>query len=190
MSERATRREPIQPALDRSIVDRARTGDLDAFEEIVRARMDAVYRLSFAILGNEADARDAAQDTFVAAWRQIGRLQDVDRFEAWMQRIAVNAARMVHRSRRRRGVREIPAAEVAAAAPDRAAPEPADVRSLSVALRALPIEQREILVLHHLEGRSVADLAGILEIPIGTVKSRLHTARAALQRAIDQERAR
>ncbi len=195
MGERATRREPIQPALDRSIVDRARTGDLDAFEEIVRARMDAVYRLSFAILGNEADARDAAQDTFVAAWRQIGRLQDVDRFEAWLQRVAVNAARMVHRSRRRRGVREIPAAEVAAAAPDRAAPdraapEPADVRSLSVALRALPIEQREILVLHHLEGRSVAELAGILEIPIGTVKSRLHTARAALQRAIDRERAR
>ena len=61
----------IGPAIDRSIVDRARHGDLDAFESIVRARMDAVYRLTAAILGNEADATDAAQETFVAAWRQI-----------------------------------------------------------------------------------------------------------------------
>ncbi len=190
MGERATRRKPIQPALDRSLVDRARSGDLDAFEEIVRARMDVVYRLSFAILGNEADARDAAQDTFVAAWRQIGRLRDEDRFEAWLQRVAVNAARMVHRSRRRRGVREIPSAEVAARVADVAAPEPADARALDGALRGLPVEQRAILVLHHLEGRAVADLAVILEIPVGTVKSRLHTARLALQRALDAERDR
>lgn len=190
MGERATRREPIQPALDRSLVDRARTGDLDAFEEIVRARMDAVYRLSFAVLGNEADARDAAQDTFVAAWKQIRGLRDTDRFEAWLQRVAVNAARMVHRSRRRRGVREIPSAEVAARVAEVAAPGPADARALDLALRGLPLEQREILVLHHLEGRSVADLALVLDIPVGTVKSRLHTARAALQRALDAEGAR
>lgn len=187
MGERVDRRQPIQPATDRSLVDRARTGDLEAFEEIVRARMDAVYRLSFAILGNEADARDAAQDTFVAAWRQIGRLRDDDRFDAWLQRVAVNAARMVHRSRRRRGVREIPSAEVAARMADVAAPEQADARVLDRALRALPVEQRAILVLHHLEGRAVADLAAILEIPVGTVKSRLHTARQALQRALDAD---
>ena len=74
--------------------------------------MDAVYRLSFAILGDEADARDAAQDTFVTAWRQIGKLRDAERFDAWLQRVAVNAARMTHRARRRRGVREIPASRV------------------------------------------------------------------------------
>lgn len=190
MAERVDRREPIQPATDRSLVDRARTGDLEAFEEIVRARMDAVYRLSFAILGNEADARDAAQDTFVAAWRQIGRLRDEDRFDAWLQRVAVNAARMVHRSRRRRGVREIPSAELAGRVADIAAPEAADGRSLDRAMRTLPADQRAILVLHHLEGRAIADLAVILEIPSGTVKSRLHTARAALLRALDAERDR
>jgi hypothetical protein len=76
MIERARRDTRIGPAIDRSLIDRARTGDLEAFETIVRARMDAVYRLTRAILGHEADARDAAQETFVAAWREIPRLRD------------------------------------------------------------------------------------------------------------------
>ena len=71
MGERARRDTRIGPAIDRSLIDRARNGDLDAFESIVSARMDAVYRLTSAILGNEADARDAAQETFVAAWRHV-----------------------------------------------------------------------------------------------------------------------
>jgi RNA polymerase sigma-70 factor (ECF subfamily) len=152
--------------------------------------MDAVYRLSFAILADEADARDAAQETFVTAWRQIGRLRDADRFDAWLQRIAVNAARMTHRARRRRGVREIPSSRVAGVdgLPATASPAEADAATLDSALRRLPLEQRSILVLHHLEGHAVAVLAEILEIPVGTVKSRLHTARQALQAAIDAER--
>jgi RNA polymerase sigma-70 factor (ECF subfamily) len=148
--------------------------------------MDAVYRLSYAILGNEADARDAAQETFVAAWRQLPRLRDVDRFDAWFQRVAVNAARMTLRSRGRRRVREIPAVQVAALAETAVAP--ADAERLDAALRRLPLEQREILALHHLDGRPVVELAEILNIPVGTVKSRLHTARQALQRSLaDQE---
>jgi RNA polymerase sigma-70 factor, ECF subfamily len=151
--------------------------------------MDTVYRLSFAILGDEADARDAAQDTFVTAWRQIGRLRDAARFEAWLQRVAVNAARMTHRARRRRGVREIPSSRVAGVDGLRATPSPAeaDAATLEAAMRRLPVEQRSILVLHHLEAQPVAALAEILEIPVGTVKSRLHTARQALQAAIDAE---
>lgn len=151
--------------------------------------MDAVYRLSFAILADEADARDAAQDTFVTAWRQIGKLRDPERFDAWLQRVAVNAARMTHRARRRRGVREIAASRVGGAAdlPATASPVEADARTLQTALGRLSIEQRSILALHHLEGYPVADLAAILDVPIGTVKSRLHTARQALQAAIDAE---
>jgi RNA polymerase sigma-70 factor (ECF subfamily) len=148
--------------------------------------MDAVYRLSYAILGNEADARDAAQETFVAAWRQLPRLRDVDRFDAWFQRVAVNAARMTLRARGRRRVREIPAVQVAALVDTAVAP--ADADRLDAALRHLPLEQREILALHHLDGLPVAELAEILGIPVGTVKSRLHTARQALQRTLaDQE---
>jgi RNA polymerase sigma-70 factor (ECF subfamily) len=152
--------------------------------------MDTVYRLSFAILGDEAEARDAAQETFIAAWRRIGRVRDPARFDAWLQRVAVNAARMTHRARRRRGVREIASSRVGGM-PERAAASPAeaDARTLDGALRRLPVEQRSILVLHHLEGRPVAELAEILEIPVGTAKSRLHTARQALQAAIDAEAA-
>jgi RNA polymerase sigma-70 factor (ECF subfamily) len=151
--------------------------------------MDAVYRLSFAILADEADARDAAQDTFVTAWRQIGKLRDPERFDAWLQRLAVNAARMTHRARRRRGVREIPASRVGAMVdlPATASPVDADVAALDAAMQRLPIEQRRILVLHHLEGQPIDRLAEILEIPAGTVKSRLHAARQALQAAIDAE---
>ncbi|HVL54258.1 MAG TPA: sigma-70 family RNA polymerase sigma factor [Vitreimonas sp.] len=176
-SERRGRR-PIGPSTERSLIDRARDGDLDAFELIVRSRMDAVYRLSLAITGEEADARDAAQETFLRAWRSIGRLRDTDRFDAWLQRIAVNQARMVVRTRRRRRVREIPASRLSHQ-PETAAPE-SDAARLGAALELLTTDQRAILALHHLEGRSVEELGKILGIPVGTVKSRLFTARKAL----------
>jgi RNA polymerase sigma-70 factor (ECF subfamily) len=154
--------------------------------------MDAVYRLTSAILGNEADARDAAQETFVAAWRELGRLREPEKFEAWLQRVAVNAARQTHRARSRRRVREIPSSTVAALA-NRAAGAPRDVAAvLDAALATLPVDQRAILVLHHLEGRPIAELASILDIPEGTAKSRLFSARQALAAAIrhDPERDR
>lgn len=192
MGERARRDTRIGPAIDRSVIDRARNGDLDAFESIVRARMDAVYRLTSAILGDEADARDAAQETFVAAWRQFPRLREPERFEAWLQRVAVNAARQTHRARRRRRVREIPSSTVAALADREAGAPRDDAAVLDAALATLPVEQRAILVLHHLEGRTVTEIAGILGIPEGTAKSRLFAARRALAAAItaDAERGR
>lgn len=170
------------------LVKRARDGDLEAFEEIVRAGIDAVYRLTFAILGNEGDAADAAQETFVAAWRQVRRLREPDRFEAWLQRVAINAARMTYRARKRRGVREIASNRMAITAEihsfDRAS---SDAAILDAAMQRVDVDQRSILVLHHLDGRPLAEIAGILEIPVGTVKSRLFAARRALQAAIDAE---
>lgn len=155
----------------------------------MHARIDAVYRVSFAITGDEADARDATQETFVAAWRQIRRLRDVERFDAWLQRVAVNSARMTLRARARRRVREIPSGDVAALAAvvDRRPTDRTDADRLGVALDRLPLDQRELLVLHHLEGYQVAEIAAILEIPVGTVKSRLHTARRSLQAALTAE---
>jgi RNA polymerase sigma-70 factor, ECF subfamily len=189
LGERDGRDTRIGPAIDRSLIDRARNGDLDAFELIVRARMDAVYRLTSAILGNEADARDAAQETFLAAWRQVPRLRESEKLDAWLQRIAVNAARMTLRARGRRRIREIPSSTVAAMA-DRATggrSERDDAAILDAALGKLPVEQRSILVLHHLEGRSVAELAAMFGIPVGTAKSRLFASRRALAAAIAAE---
>jgi len=197
MVERARRDTRIGPAIDRSLIDRARNGDPDAFETIVRARMDAVYRLTSAILGDEGDARDAAQETFVAAWRQLPRLRDPEKFEAWLQRVAVNASRMTLRARGRRRIREIPSSAVQAAT-SRAvggggtSPDRDDAAILDAALATLSVDQRAILVLHHLEGRPLAELAAIFDIPLGTAKSRLFAARRALaaELAREQERGR
>jgi RNA polymerase sigma-70 factor (ECF subfamily) len=187
MGERVRRDTRIGPAIDRSLIDRARNGDLDAFESIVRARMDAVYRLTSAILGNEADARDAAQETFVAAWRELPRLREPEKFEAWLQRVAVNAARQTHRARSRRRIREIPSSTVVALADVAAGAPRDDAAILDAALAMLPVEQRAILVLHHLEGRPLAELGEILAVPVGTAKSRLFAARRALAAAISSE---
>jgi RNA polymerase sigma-70 factor (ECF subfamily) len=170
----------------RSLADRARHGDLGAFEELMHARIDAIHRLSYAIVGDDADARDATQETFIAAWRRMRELRDPDRFDAWLQRIAVNSARMTLRARGRRRVREIPSGDVAAltVVADRAASVRADADILGAALDTVSTDQRTILVLHHLEGHGVAELAEILDIPVGTVKSRLHTARRALSDAL------
>jgi RNA polymerase sigma-70 factor, ECF subfamily len=149
-----------------------------------------VYRLSFAILGNESDAVDATQESLVAAWRQLRGLREPERFDAWLQRIVVNAARQVMRAKRRRRTREIPASSVVELS---GLPSPAgreDATVLDAALATLPVDQRSVLVLHHLEGRAVGELAEILQIPVGTAKSRLFTARRALAAAITRETAR
>ncbi len=185
--------------MDRSIVEAARGGDRTAFDALVRTEVDRVYRLALAITGNEADAADAVQETFVAAWRKLRDLRDADAFEAWLTRLTVNASRMSLRARRRRYVREIPVAEVDPEVPRSASspggatttssPSPdarEDAMDLRAALARLPADQRSLLALRHLEGRGIAEIAGILGIPEGTAKSRLFAARRALERALDQ----
>jgi len=183
--------------VDRDLVERARRGDREAFETIVRTGIDAVYRRSLAILGNEADARDATQETFLAAWRELPQLRDGSRFDAWLGRIGLNAARMTLRRRGR--VREIPADLLDPAGRGRALVPGATARTgdgtvdvverdaLRRAFGRLPVEQRTLLYLHHVEGRSVDELATVLGIPAGTTKSRLHAARERLERALEAE---
>src|SRR5687767_12413720 len=102
--------------MDRELLLRARAGDREAFDLIVAAKAESTYRTARAILGNDADAYDVAQDAFVAVWRGIGGLRDVDRFDAWLGRILVNQCRTALRRRGR--VREV---DVGAAAESAAA---------------------------------------------------------------------
>jgi len=155
--------------------------------------MDAMYRLSLAILGDASDAADATQETFIAAWRQLPQLRDPDRFDAWLGRVAVNSCRMVLRARGRRRVRELPLADMDAInelAVGHADASRSDAAILRGAIRRLSLDHRAVLALHHFEGRPVAEVAEILGIPVGTAKSRLFNARAALDRALRQERGR
>lgn len=170
---------------------RARDGDLAAFDVLVRSRMARTLRLALSILGDEPDARDVVQDAFLRAWRELPRLRELERFDAWLARIVVNACRDRQRGRRRVAIREIPASRLDPAAEPASGQSTGDqVASADTIRRAftrLSVEQRSILVLHHVEERSVADLARLLRIPEGTAKWRLHRARQALERAMELE---
>jgi RNA polymerase sigma-70 factor (ECF subfamily) len=168
-------------------VESALDGDIRAFDRLVLVHLPRTYRIALAILGSEADAGDAVQEAWLAAWRQLPTLRDPTRFDGWLDQILVNACRM---SIRRRGrVREIPM-------PDGFDPEALEAPLDEVAERdamdrafgRLTVEQRTILVLHHLEQRPLSAIAAALVIPVGTAKSRLHTARAALERLLETER--
>lgn len=169
------------------LVARAAQGDEIAFERLVAGRAERAFRTACAILGNEADARDATQDAFLSAWRELPRLRDPGRFEGWFGRILVNACRAHLRSRRR--VREIPME----AAFERRAPGPGlaeqlgDTDLLARAFERLDAPKRAILVFHYLEHQPVVDIAAALAIPVGTAKWRLSDARAALERALRAE---
>lgn len=174
-------------ATPRTDVARASAGDRAAFDRIIDARLEPTFRTALAILGDEADARDACQEAFIAAWRDLPRLREPERFDAWFGRILVNACRDGLRSRRRRHVREIDVDEASRAAlPSRG--RPVDERiaardALERAFERLSVAERTILALHHLEHRPLTEISGILGIPEGTVKSRLHAARRSFERA-------
>jgi len=166
--------------MDGGLIERARAGDADAFDELARSRIDQVYRTTLAILGSPADARDATQEALVSMWRGLPSLKSVDAFDGWLHTVTVNASKM---SLRRRGrVREIPITEETPDSPASA------VSDFDRAFDRLTVDQRALLVAHHLDGLSVAEMAVRLRIPQGTVKSRLFTARAALEKALKDGR--
>jgi RNA polymerase sigma factor (sigma-70 family) len=167
--------------MDRELLQRARAGDREAFDLIVAAKSDGAYRTALAILGNDADASDAAQDAFVAAWRGLRGLRDPERFEAWFGRILVNHCRSALRRRGR--VREVDVALVDHASDGRTS---IDSVEFDHAFSRLTFDQRAILVLHHLHGYGVREIGSWLGIPSGTVKWRLNRARNALQRELDR----
>jgi RNA polymerase sigma-70 factor (ECF subfamily) len=182
----------VWPA-EEALVVRARGGDRLAFEALVDARLEPTFRTALAILGNEADARDATQDIFVRAWRNLPELREADRFAAWFGRIVVNTCRSAIRGRGRRRVREIQVASLpdgganltgsGAAHDDRTA----DLDSLNRAIDRISPADRTLLALHHHEHLPLDEIGSLLGIPARTVKSRLFSARRSLERALEVE---
>jgi RNA polymerase sigma-70 factor (ECF subfamily) len=173
------------------LVGRAQGGDHAAFDALIRPKLEGHVRFALSLTGNEADARDIVQETCLRAWRELPRLRDAARFDSWMTQILVNVARTHLRSRRRVVVKEVPGdrsgwehREDRVAASVEMIPEADAIRR---AFARLDPAQRTLLVLHHVEGRSIEDIARALGIPEGTVKWRLHSARAALDRALEVE---
>jgi RNA polymerase sigma-70 factor (ECF subfamily) len=176
---------------EQQLVERARVGDVDAFDAIVASRLASTHRLVKAILGNTADADDVTQDAFVQAWKALPQLRDPDRFDAWFGRVVVNTARMHLRRRGRVMTVSVASIELDESSVigrmDAAIEDVAGSDALQGAIDRLTVEQRTILALHHLEERPVKEIAAVLGIPVGTVKWRLHEAREALKRAMESE---
>jgi len=178
--------------MDRELLLRARAGDSEAFELVVQQRGEQLFRTAKAILGSEADALDATQETFISAWRRLSDLRDVDRFDAWLGRILVNQCRMTLRRRGR--VREVPLADrsdgggpTSSGRPTDGAGDDSSALAFDNAFERLTVDQRAILVLHHVHGYGVGEIGAWLGVPVGTVKWRLHRARRALREAFEGE---
>ena len=177
------------------LVEQARRGDVDAFVALIEERQVAMTRVAVAILGERVDAEDAVQATLVTLWRELPRLRKVERFGAWADRILVNSCRLILRRRRRRLVREIAIPGFGQRSADQ---EPVSTGGSSEsaignrdvfrrAFDSLDADSRALIVLRHLEERSIAEMAAVLAIPEGTVKSRLFAARRGLEVALARE---
>ncbi|MEP7360022.1 MAG: RNA polymerase sigma factor [Chloroflexota bacterium] len=167
------------------LIELAREGNHDAFGRLVEMKLERAFRTASAVLGNEADARDATQEAFVAAWRNLPRLRDVEKFDAWLHRLLINSCRDIQRRRHR--VREIALDSQPLTVP--AGDErTAERLAVSAALDRLSVNDRAMLVLHHVEGLPVAEVARRLGVPVGTAKWRLHQARRALEKALGNDR--
>ena len=190
-----TLRATVEPTPASDLVRRASRGDVAAFDALVAARLSASLRLARAIVDSPADAEDVVQEAFVSAWRNLPRLREPDRFDAWFGRILVNTART--HIRRRGSVRPISIdrrhvddgrEDDTPGQHDPGLESVVSSDALSRAINRLTTDQRSILALHHLEERPVAQIATVLGIPVGTAKWRLHAARQALKRALEAER--
>lgn len=173
--------------MDRRLVVRAQEGDHDAFSEIAASsigRLTAVARL---ILHDEYRAQDAVQDALVDAWRDIRSLRDPDRLEAWLHRLVVRACYGQAKRAWRYDRVETPLSPVhdPAHADAQDAIESRD--RIEHGLRRLSQDQRAVLVLTYYVDLPLADAAEVLGIPVGTMKSRLNRATAALRAALDAD---
>lgn len=175
--------EPVAEGED-DLVLLAGQGDVRAYQRLVERRIQRSFHTACAILGNEADAHDAVQDAFLSAWKNLPRLRSPATFDAWLSRILVNRCRDLLRRRRRSQEVVLEAAHSIAGSDN---PDSADALAIQGAFERLKVEQRHLLVLHHLHHLPVAAIARQLAIPTGTVKWRLHQARRALERALEDE---
>ena len=175
------------------LIERARSGDTRAFEDLARREERALYRHALRIVGTTSDAEDIVQDALFSAWRSIASFQGTS-FRAWLFRIATNRALDQLRSRKRRPELpldppvddEVTWAEPVAPGPDltQLAGDREALAAVETALEALPTEQRTALLLRDVEGFAYEEIAVITSVEIGTVKSRIHRGRLAVRNTL------
>ncbi len=179
------------PQDEQATIEQAQAGDLDAFNQLVLAYQDAVYTVTYRIMHDDAGAADAAQETFITAYRRLETYRGGS-FRAWLMRIATNTCYDQIRYHKRRPATHfddltpddyddeppIPADSIT---PEEAAQDAELSRAIQACIQALKDDQRVTLVMSDVEGFSYQEIADAVGVQLGTVKSRLSRARAALR---------
>ena len=175
---------------DELIVERALTGDAEAFGEIVRRWERRIFALTYGMLGREEDARDATQETFLAAFRNLRGFRGEAKVSSWLHRIAVNQCITRQRRTKVRSESALDEEQEKQAStfttplsfsPARVAEGRQQTMAVRRAINSLPIELRQIVVMKEFEELTFREIADALDLPLSTVKSRLYTALKQLQ---------
>ena len=178
---------------DRAFVAKARSGDADAFRVLVERHSRGLFRLAFRMTGNESDAEDVVQESFLRAYRQLGKFDERAAFGTWIHRIAVNCTLDLVRSRKRRNEQQpgdekddaFVSTPSAAPAPDRLALSGEVRERLAEAMNDLSFAERAAFVLRHYEGQSIEDVSRVLGCQPGAAKHSVFRAVQKLRRALE-----
>lgn len=168
------------------LVTAAQGGDAEAFAALARLSADRLYAVAVRVTRDRQRAEDALQQTLIAAWQELPRLRDPDRFEAWTYRLVARFAVQEARGGR------LPSREIFALSEHEPSREDAsaDVATrdqLERGFRRLTPEQRAVIVLHFYAGLALVEVADVIGVPLGTVGSRLHYAKRALRAALEAD---
>jgi RNA polymerase sigma-70 factor (ECF subfamily) len=167
------------------LIDRARKGDREAFGALAASSIDRLHAIAVRIVHDEGRAEDAVQSALLDAWRDLPSLRDPSRFEAWLYRLLLRAC--YDEARKQRAF--VASIRVVSVEPGEAdgSSRLADRDQLERAFRRLPVDQCAVIVLHHYEGMALTEVAEVLAIPVGTVRSRLHYALRTLRAAVEAD---
>ncbi|HEX6182831.1 MAG TPA: sigma-70 family RNA polymerase sigma factor [Pyrinomonadaceae bacterium] len=181
---------------DEQLVERAQAGDREAFGEVVRRWERKIYALAYGILGSVEDARDASQETFIAAYRNLQGFRGEAKVSSWLHRIAVNQC--ITRQRRARVRAETGLEDEiessgegllsthAGESPARASESKQRAEAVRRAVASLPQELREVVLMKEFEELTFQEIADALQVPLSTVKSRLYTALRQLRLRLER----
>src|SRR5919106_4550653 len=191
-SSRVPVNAPVARSDEAQLVERSQAGGRHAFEEPVRRHADRLYAVVLRFVSDADEAEEVTQETFLRAWRSIDKFELRSRFFTWLYRIGINEAK--RRAERRpppgtvSSIEDTPIEDAPdwSEAPEFRAEQGHLRRVLEDAVRALPIEYRAPLILRDVEGLSTEEAADVMELGQAAFKSRLHRARLAVRRAVDE----
>jgi RNA polymerase sigma-70 factor (ECF subfamily) len=180
---------------DTQIIERTLGGEPDAFNVLVRRWERHIYGLSLRMLGRDEEARDATQETFLSAYRNLSKFRGEAKFSSWIYRIALNICNTRLRSRTKNAISieeqyESVGFEIADETEDLGSgiQQEQITRYVRRALQALPAEMRQVIIMKEYEGLKFAEIAEILGIPISTVKTRMYTGLNELKKRLEHLR--